>query len=450
MNTSSTSIATRRGGLLYSDPQSSAMVMVRTSRWLTRVAILLAVFFVLIPFLLMFAPWQQNLRGAGRVIAYAPLERQQQVEAPIKGRIVHWWVQEGSVVMEGEPLLEISDIDPNLLTRMQQEKSALEGKLSAYEGKAGSYEDQIVNLEATRDLAVAAAKFRLETSKQKVRAAKEASIAADAALVAAEAQFERKKNLLTDGIVSQRQYEVAQRELEQARTSVNRAQADYEGAEADLKASEQDLEKTRNDQQAKIESSKASLNDAKGQAEDARASLAKIEVQLSRQQSQLVTAPRKGTVFRLIANQGGEIVKAGDGLLTLVPETMDRAVEIWVDGNDAPLIHKGAMVRLQFEGWPAVQFVGWPSVAIGTFGGKVALLDATDDGQGRFRLLVVPDESEQEWPDARFLRQGVRAKGWVLLNQVALGYEVWRQLNGFPPVVAPTEPKSDIARKRLK
>ena len=146
----------------------------------------------------------------------------------------------------------------------------------------------------------------------------------------------------------------------------------------------------------------------------------------------------------------GEIVKAGDPLLTLVPETMDRAVEIWVDGNDAPLIREGSTVRLQFEGWPAVQFVGWPSVAVGTFGGRVALIDATDDGQGKFRLLVVPDPAEPAWPDVRFLRQGVRAKGWVLMNRVSLGYEVWRQLNGFPPVVASEEPKSDIARKRLK
>jgi len=136
--------------------------------------------------------------------------------------------------------------------------------------------------------------------------------------------------------------------------------------------------------------------------------------------------------------------------LTLVPETTDRAVEIWVNGNDAPLISAGSTVRLQFEGWPAVQFVGWPSVAVGTFGGKVALVDSTDDGQGKFRLLVVPDESEQAWPDARFLRQGVRAKGWVLLNQVSLGYEIWRQLNGFPPVISPAEPKTEVARKRLK
>ncbi|MCB9850225.1 MAG: HlyD family efflux transporter periplasmic adaptor subunit [Phycisphaerales bacterium] len=437
-------------GTLYVDPRSRALALVRPSRWIGRAALVMAICFVLGPCAMMFAPWQQNLRGAGRVIAYAPLDRQQQIEAPIGGRIVRWWVQEGSLVSEGDPLLEISDIDPNLITRLGQEKSALEGKLSATDQIARSYEDQIVNLESTRDLAVAAATFRLETSRQKIRAAEESLAAAEAAHVAAKAQFERNRNLLSDGIVSRRQFEVAERDLEQARTAVNRALADLEGARADLRASEQELAKIRADQQAKIASARASLNDAYGKSEDIRASLAKLEVQIARQQSQLVTAPRGGTVFRLVANQGGEIVKSGDSLLTLVPATNDRAVEIWVNGNDAPLISEGAPVRLQFEGWPAVQFAGWPSVAVGTFGGKVSLMDATDDGQGKFRLLVVPDESEQSWPDARFLRQGVRAKGWVLLKQVSLGYEVWRQLNGFPPVIEPKEPKSMVARKRLK
>jgi hypothetical protein len=39
------------------------------------------------------------------------------------------------------------------------------------------------------------------------------------------------------------------------------------------------------------------------------------------------------------------------------------------------------------------------------------------------------------------LRQGVRTKAWVLLRQVPLWREAWRQLNGFPPVVADVEPR---------
>lgn len=40
--------------------------------------------------LMAFAPWQQTITGGGYVIAYAPRERQQVLEATIKGRIFRW------------------------------------------------------------------------------------------------------------------------------------------------------------------------------------------------------------------------------------------------------------------------------------------------------------------------------------------------------------------------
>jgi hypothetical protein len=79
-------------------------------------------------------------------------------------------------------------------------------------------------------------------------------------------------------------------------------------------------------------------------------------------------------------------------------------------------------------------------VAVGTFGGEVITVDATDDGAGRFRIVVAADPSDDPWPGTRFLRQGVRAKAWVLLRTVPVWQEIWRQLNGFPPVVAEYEP----------
>ena len=77
-----------------------------------------------------------------------------------------------------------------------------------------------------------------------------------------------------------------------------------------------------------------------------------------------------------MAGTGAELLKAGDPLLVFVPDTDARAVELWVDGNDVPLLREGRHVRVQFEGWPALQFSGWPSVAVGTFGGHVAVVDA--------------------------------------------------------------------------
>ena len=111
-------------------------------------------------------------------------------------------------------------------------------------------------------------------------------------------------------------------------------------------------------------------------------------------------------------------------------------MQIWLDGNDAPLVEAGRHVRLQFEGWPAVQFAGWPLVAVGTFGGTIVSVDMVDNGKGKFRCQILPDTTGSEhWPEERYLRQGVRANGWVLLEQVPLWFEVWRKLNGFPPTV---------------
>lgn len=156
-----------------------------------------------------------------------------------------------------------------------------------------------------------------------------------------------------------------------------------------------------------------------------------------------VRAPRSGYIQQWFGLEGSDTIKEGDQLFVIVPDTDELAVEMKVSGNDMPLLTEGDRVRLQFEGWPAVQFVGWPSVAIGTFGGKVNRVFPTDDGFGNFRVVVTPDnhfEREDGWPDDRYLRQGVRANGWVLLKQVPLGYEIWRQLNGFPPIIADEEP----------
>jgi hypothetical protein len=124
-------------------------------------------------------------------------------------------------------------------------------------------------------------------------------------------------------------------------------------------------------------------------------------------------------------------------------------VQVWLDGNDAPLVEAGRHVRLQFEGWPAIQFSGWPSVAVGTFGGTVVSVDMVDNGKGKFRCQILPDSTETvKWPEERFLRQGVRANGWVLLEQVPLWFEVWRKLNGFPPTVEVDSTKNSKAASK--
>jgi multidrug efflux pump subunit AcrA (membrane-fusion protein) len=181
-----------------------------------------------------------------------------------------------------------------------------------------------------------------------------------------------------------------------------------------------------------LETARINLNRLMAEEAGAVGELARIEVRLSRQLTQSVTAPIDGYISQIIAGQGGQLVKGGAPLAVLIPDTESRAVELLIDGNDMPLVSVGRQVRLQFEGWPVLQFSGWPSVAVGTFGGRVGIIDAADNGQGQFRIVVFPVDP-RDWPDSRFLRQGVRVRGWILLDTVRVGYELWRIFNGFPP-----------------
>lgn len=306
---------------------------------------------------LLFVPWQQTSLGFGRVLAYSPTERQQSVDAPVEGRLVKWFVQEGSIVAKGDPIVEITDNDPEILNRLKAERAAVESRLEA---------------------------ARISLSMAKIN-------------------LDRQKSLFDQGLSSRRAFELAT--LEHAKYMTEQANAKTE--------------------------------------------LVRLETRLARQSTQFVTAPRGGTILRRIAGEHSVLVKSGDSLAVLVPDTSSRAVELLVDGMDVSLMHIGQEVRLQFEGWPAIQFSGWPSIAVGAFVGKIAIIDAADNGDGKFRVLISPSESDQ-WPSSSLLRQGVRAQGLVLLGRVKLGYEIWRRFNGFPalrtaPAAGPEKSKKGKA-----
>jgi multidrug resistance efflux pump len=377
--------------------------------------------------------------------------RQQVIEAPVYGRVAEWdksEIYEGAHVKKGQRILEIRDVDPNLRYRLDEQLEAARSELSASERIVIAYEQQVEAYRTARDEIVAAADEYIEMAQQKVAGQERSLEAAQAAEIQKKLNFERKKLLEQDGLASTYDREFAEREWKEAVAKVEKAKADLEGAKDEEQAKRKEREAKSREASAKIESANAQQQKAEADVAKARKQVSEIEVKVARQNSQVVTAPVDGFILRLyVANQGAQLVKQGDPLLEIVPDTQDRAVEIWLDGNDAPLVEPGRHVRLQFEGWPAVQFAGWPSVAVGTFGGTVASIDSTDvRGDGRFRALIVPDESEQTWPDDRYLRQGVRANGWVLLNEVGLGYEIWRKLNGFPPVVSQKEPKASGAK----
>lgn len=406
--------------------------LTETPATLQRPARLVGGFLAVLAVALVLAPWQQSAPGAGKVVAYAPVDREQVVQAPVKGRIVEWFVVEGARVKAGDSLVELVDIDPNYMERLERRKAAIEEQLLAAEEQSKAYKGQEGAYEQARDLTLEAAALKVSMADQKVKAAEQKVAAEKANAETVTLNLERTEQLFEEGLTSKRDLELAQLSNAKAQTQLLSAKAALAEAKAQRSALASERLQKGAEGIAKITSARASSRKAVAEFAKAKTELAKIEVELSRQSSRLVTAPRDGTVLSLSGNQGGAVVKEGDQLAVLVPDTPSRAVELWVDGNDAPLIVPGRKVRLQFEGWPAVQFVGWPSVAVGTFGGVVAVVDATSRRSGNFRVLVTPDPDDEAWPDHTFLRQGVRAKAWVLMNEVSLGYEIWRQLNGFP------------------
>ena len=328
----------------------------RVNHWLRSIRRILVVSLCSLSMALYVVPWQQTSKGEGQMTAFFPDDRVQDIQSPIGGRISRWYVQDGSRVKKGEPIVDVIDVDPNYINRLRLERDA------------------------------AIKKF------ESIKTARETAVL----------NYERQKKLFNKGL--------------SARTQLEKAKIEYQ----------------------KLIATEAS----------AAAALAKAEVRVSRQETQSIVAPRDGTILRLVHGAGAVLIKKGQTIATFVPDSQEMAAEIFIDGNDLPLIYPGRDVRLQFEGWPAVQFSGWPSVAVGTFGGKVAVVDPSASSNGKFRVLIKPSEGEK-WPDQKYLRQGTRVHGWVLLNNVRAGYEIWRQINRFPPALnsAPTKTQSEKSKE---
>jgi hypothetical protein len=169
-----------------------------------------------------------------------------------------------------------------------------------------------------------------------------------------------------------------------------------------------------------------------------KAKFIQTDVKLARQKSQVVVAPKDGYLLQSKSKSTSSYVYAGEVIASFVPQIEDPVIELFVSPNDIPLIHVNRKVRIQIEGWPALRISGWPATSLGTFGGVVKIVDSAISSNGMFRVIVMPDPDDTPWPDMKYIKQGTKVAGWVRMNKVSIGYEIWRQMNGFP--IQPDEP----------
>lgn len=396
--------------------------------WMWMLAILAAVVVVLL------LPWQQNVQGTGTVIAFSPQDRAQTLPSRIDGRIERFLVGEGTFVRAGTPVVQISEVkdeylDPKLLQRTREERSAKTQSNEEKADKAAALQRLLETLQS----AVVMKRQQATTYIAQSRALLEQAVLEDSL---ARDQLARRQQLYESplGLVSLN-------DLQSARQRAQAATAKRAEKTGDLRNAEIALSVVDAEYGEKIEKARSDRFTVLAEIADGSAEIAKLNNKVgtldARQKAYFIEAPLDGYVVRAVKSGIGEMVKAGDPVVTIQPSSGRRAVELYVRAMDVPLLRLNNKVRVQFDGWPALQFSGWPSVSVGTFGGVLAVIDQNVSVSGKFRVLVVPDSTEDPWPAE--LRLGSGAYGWAALRNVRVWFELWRQLNGFPPTVPPTD-----------
>ncbi|NQV53444.1 MAG: HlyD family efflux transporter periplasmic adaptor subunit [Flavobacteriales bacterium] len=395
---------------------------------------------VIIFILFLFLPWTQNIQADGYVTNLRPEQRPQVVNSVIAGRIEKWYIQEGQFVNKGDTILFISEVkdeyfDPNLLTRTKERLIAQEGGIQAYIKKIDALDQQVAALKQTQDLKIQQAKNKFRQGELKVKSDSLDLQAATSNIEIAEKQYERFEGLYEQGLKSLT-------EVENYRQTYREAEAKFVSAENKLLTSRNELLNAKieltsvlsdyNDKIAKSESEKfTALSDML----DAEGKLAKTLNEVSnytiRSSMYFITAPQDGFITKALQSGLGETIKEGDAIVSIVPNVSELAVEMYVRPIDLPLISTGSEVRFIFDGWPSLVFSGWPDNSVGTYSGKVMAIDNVTSDNGKYRILVAPNTEAIAWP--KELRMGSGAQAIALLQDVPIWYEIWRQMNGFPP-----------------
>lgn len=400
-------------------------------RWMLAILTLLIV--------ILFLPWQQNVQAAGEVTALRPDERPQQAVAAVGGRIVTWYLAEGDTVRAGDPIVALAEVKESYLDPRTLERAGtqVESKRAAVAGKRA----KAAALARQRDALDSAWRFARMKADNRVAQLTASLMAARLEDSLATVQAARAASLFADGLRSRAELEAARQRAQRAsalaqevEAGLGTARAEREGVDADYAEKIAKVEGDRSSTLAEV---------AEGEAEVAKLSTGRDNLAL-RRDLLVVRAPRDGILVRALRAGIGEIVKDGEAIATVQPASPALAVALKVTARDVPLLARGDHVRLEFAGWPSVQFSGWPSVAVGTFGGRVAVIDQFAAPDGTYRVLVESDPADEPWP--RELRLGSGARGWALLRRVSVGFEIWRLVNGFPPTASPAAAPSKEAK----
>jgi multidrug resistance efflux pump len=389
--------------------------------------------------LILFLPWTQNIQSSGIVSTLQPGQRPQEINSTISGRITKWHIRDGQLVNKGDTLLELAEVkeeylDSSLLDRVDDQIRAKDASASFYKQKATTTEQQEKALASSLGFKISQLRNKFYQYGLQVKTDSTALIAAKNQLKISDEQLKRQRELYNEGLKSLTELEQREQYFQDALAKKMSSENKFFNSKNEMLNIRLELSGTEQEYAEKISKANGDRFTALSQVSAAESEIAKLKNQYAnykqRRAFYIIIAPQSGQVIRTVKSGLGEIVKEGEHLMQIVPSKFSPAVEMFVSATDIPLVRKDQKVRLQFDGFPAIVFSGWPQASYGTFEAKVSAIDPSINENGKFRIWITPS-NKKPWPPQ--LRYGSGAKGIALLNNVPIIYELWRQLNGFPP-----------------
>ena len=388
----------------------------------------------------LFLPWTQNIRAKGTVTTLYQDQRPQQVNTLIGGRVMKWHIKEGDYVKAGDTLIQLTEVkvdylDPNLLQRTQEQLAGKQQSVEYYKNKVGVADQQIGAINSGLQLKLNQLANKLNQLQLKVQADSAEAAAANNDFAIGTKQFNRQKAMYDSGLVSLTQLEIRNQQFQNA-------QAKKISAENKLANSKQDLTITRIEMSALEQENVEKVTKAQGEQFQSLTQIASGQADIAKLENQYASYSIRNGMYFIMASQSGQIIKAqkagigefvkeGDMIAEIVPDKIQYAVEMYVQPLDLPLLAIKQKVRFLFDGFPAIVFSGWPKASSGTFGGEIVAIESNLSVNGKFRVLVKEDITDKPWP--KELKIGAGAQGITLLKDVPVWYELWRNINGFPP-----------------
>lgn len=420
------------------------------AKYLIKIFIGLFVLFILGLFL----PWTQNIRSSGTVTTLNPYDKPQTIQPLIGGRIERWYVKEGDVVNIGDTIAILTEakeeyLDPNLLANTKEQQDAKLRSADAYVEKTKFLKEQLISLEELQDSKLQQLTIKNQQLDIEINSIEQDLVAAQTYAENARNQLSRMEEMFSKGIKSLTDLETkrlsnreADAKLLSVKNKLNKLRNDKLNIGQDRLLTVSDYEQKVSKLASEIQTADSYRFSLLGESTKLESKFNQIQ---QRQNAYAITSPINGRITKILKTGIGEFVKSQDDLATIVPLTYQRAVELYIEPVDMPLIQIGKEVRLQFDGWPAIIFSGWPDNSFGTYDGEVFAIDYDISENGMYRILVIEDNQQKDWPD--LIRIGAGARGLLLLNDVRVYYELWRQLNGFPPDFYEEGKFKDVKRK---